>query len=268
MKKIVVTLLSFFVMAQSAFAKDISTYLTGNYINPKDAQERLEKVGFEIVTKYTSVKDGLTIVFTNAALIKEASKPTRAHAAVLRLFIDNAEKKISFTNPIYFGKAFMQDDYKAEVFEEQLASIKKVFPVLDESIDKLDEDDVSGYHFMMGMPYYEDSDELAEGTTEELLAQVKSYKKGKFVLFTLKLSDDSYLVGYDLAKRTKKFVKKIGRANGAVLPYTISIENGKATSMEAKYYLAVSYPLLTMTEFTTIATVPGAIKKDLSKPFK
>jgi hypothetical protein len=38
--------------------------------------------------------------------------------------------------------------------------------------------------------------------------------------------------------------------------------------MDAKYYIALSYPLLTMTEFTTIATVPGAISKELAKPFK
>ena len=268
MKKIVITLLSFFMMAQSAFAKDISAYLTGDYMDAKSAHERLVNAGFEIVTEYVSVKDGLTLVFTNDALKAEGAKPGRAHAAILRLFVDNAEKKISFTNPIYFGKAFMQGDYKAEVFEAQLASINKAFPVLNDSADKLDEDDISGYHFMMGMPYYEDNDLLGEGTTAELLKKTEQFKKGKGVLFTLKLNDDSYLIGYDLSKRTKKFVKKIGRSNGAVLPYCISIENGKATAMEAKYYLAISYPLLSMTEFTTIATVPGAIKKDLTKPFK
>jgi hypothetical protein len=40
-------------------------------------------------------------------LKKEASRPTRAHAAVLRLFVDEKAKTISITNPIYFGKAFM-----------------------------------------------------------------------------------------------------------------------------------------------------------------
>ena len=175
---------------------------------------------------------------------------------------------ISFTNPIYFGKAFMQDEYNAKVYEEALASISSSFNSLKDSVDKLDEDNIEAYHFMIGMPYYKDVNELGKGSTSELLVKVQNYKKGKFVLFTLKLSNDSYLVGYDLSKRTKKFVKKIGRANGAVLPYVISIENGLASSLEAKYYLAVSYPLLTMTEFTTIATIPGAIKKDLSKPFK
>ena len=66
----------------------------------------------------------------------------------------------------------------------------------------------------------------------------------------------------------KKFIKKIGRANASVLPYCISIEDSKATALAAKYYLAISYPLLSMGEFMTISTVPGAIKQDLTKAFK
>lgn len=268
MRRIVIAFFTLLALASSVNAKEISTYLVGDYLDASSAKVKLANAGFEVIAEYKSVKDGLTLVFTNEALKTQASKPKRAHAAVLRLFVDEKEQMISFTNPIYFGKAFMQDDYNAKVYESAKASIEGEFSGLKGSVDKLEEDDIAGYHFMMGMPYYEDVDELGEDTTTQLLKKVQTYKKGKFVLFTLKLNDDSYLVGYDLSKRTKKFVKKIGRANAAVLPYMISIENGLASSLEAKYYLAVSYPLLTMTEFTTIATVPGAIKKDLSKPFK
>lgn len=259
---------SMFVLSTNILAKDISAYLIGDYIDVSSAKEKLSKAGFEVLADYESVKDGSTIVFTNDALKSQAAKPGRANAAVLRLFIDHKEKMVSFTNPVYFGMAFMQNEYTPAIFETQLETIHHSFSGLRNSIDKLDSDDIPGFHFMMGMPYYEDADTLGEGSNSELLAKAKKYKKGKLFLFELKLSDESTLVGYDLDKRTKKFVQKIGRANGAVLPYCISIENGKATSLEAKYYLAVSYPLLTMTEFTTIATVPGAIKKDLAKPFK
>lgn len=269
MKKIFFLMLSFLMLSVLKLsAEDVNTYLVGEYVDTATAKSRLSGAGFEILAEYESVKDGTTIVFTNNMLKAQGAKPKRAHAAVLRLFIDDQEKKISFTNPIYFGKAFMQDEYDAVVFNTQLEAINSAFPNLVGSVDKLDSDALSGYHFMMGMPYYSDVDELGEATNTELLAKAKSYKNGKNLIFTLKLSDDSYLLGYDLDKRTKKFAEKIGRANAAVLPYCISIENGLASSLEAKYYLAVSYPLLTMTEFTTIATVPGAIKKDLAKSFK
>ncbi len=269
MKKIILLVASaMMLVSTSLFAKEISAYLVGAHAGVDTVKKSLVSAGFEVVTDYESVKDGTTIVFTNDALKAEAAKEKRAHMAVLRLFVDDQEKMISITNPVCFGRAFMQDDYKSDVFEAQLAALKGAFKNLKGSADKLDEDDIAGYHFMMGMPYYEDVDELAEGSTADLLAKAKSYKKGKLLLFSIKLSDDSYLLGYDLGKRTKKFVKKIGRANAAVLPYCISIENDLASSLEAKYYLAVSYPLLSMGEFTTISTVPGAIAKDLAKPFK
>ena len=268
MKKLLFLLLFALSLATEMCAKDVSAYLLGEYIDANKAEEQLTSAGFEVLAQYNPVKKGTTIIFTNEALKKEAAKKGRAYAAVLRLFIDEKEKMISFTNPLYFGRAFMQDDYNEAVFTAEAEAIKKAFPGLKDSVDKLDSDDLAGYHFMIGMPYYEDSDDLAQGSNALLLSKAKSYKKGKSFLFELKLSERSTLVGYELGKRTKKFVKKIGRANAAVLPYCISIEDGKASALEAKYYLALSYPLLTMTEFTTIATVPGAIKKDLSKPFK
>ena len=163
----------------------------------------------------------------------------------------------------------MQEQYDHTVFNAELEKINSAFSGLKSSKDEMLFDDLAAYHFMVGMPYYSDNDELAMGINDELVAKAKSsYKKGKLLVFELKLSDTSTLLGYELSKRTKKFVKKIGRANGAILPYTISVENGVASSLEAKYYIALSYPLLTMAEFTTIATVPGAIAKDLAKPFK
>lgn len=248
--------------------QDIPTYYVGEYIDVETATAKLSEVGFEVIAKYSPVKKGMTLVFTNDALKSEANKPGRSNAAVLRLFIDEQEKMISFTNPIYFGKAFMQDEYNHEVFNAQLEKINSVFKNLKPSVDKLKFDDLSGYNFMIGMPYYNDTDEIGTGTTAELVSKAKSYKKGKLEIFELKLSENNYLIGYELGKRTKKFVKKIGRANGAILPWCITIENNKATALNAKYYIAISYPLFTMSQFMGIATVPGAIEKDLSKAFK
>lgn len=248
----------------------VSTYLVGDYVSVKDAQERLEAAGFEIVAKYKSVKKGTTIVFTNDALKAEAAKPGRAYAAVSRLFVDDKMKMISFTNPIYFGKAFMQDEYNHEVFDGVLKSINSEFPGLKGSKDELAFDKLSGYHFMMGMPYYNDPDTLGKpsATNADAIAKAHAYKKGKAIVFEIKLSETSTLMGYDLGKRTKKFVKKIGRANAAILPYCVAIENGQAQALNAKYYIALSYPLLDMGGFMGIATVPGAITKDLEKAFK
>lgn len=249
-------------------AKEVSAYLVGKHIDVKSAKSKLKQAGFEVLATYSPVKKGTTIVFTNAALKAQGAKTGRAYAAILRLFIDDKEKMISFTNPVYFAKAYMQSEYDHSIFNAQLDAINREFSDLKGSVDKMKFDDLQDYHFMIGMPSYADVNELAKAKNEKLLSKARGYKKGKFMIFELKLSDNSTLVGYDLGKRTKKFVKKIGRANAAILPYCISIESGKASSLEAKYYIALSYPLLSMTEFTKIATVPGAITKDLEKIFK
>jgi len=262
-------LLSLLVMlgasASSVSAENVSAYLVGDHMDVKTARKKLKSIGYKILVTYDSVKDGQTIVFTNDTLKTQASKNKRAHAAVLRLFVDNQENTISITNPVYFGSAFMQDDYNANVFNAELEKLSGAFPGLEGSKDTLDDDDISGFHFMMGMPYYEDEDTLAKGSNSELLSKVKASGN---VLFELQLSDNSTLVGYKLGDVTSKFIDKIGRANSAVLPYCISIEDGKATALAAKYYLAISYPKLSMGEFMTISDVPGAILDDLEKPFK
>lgn len=257
----------FFGVGSVKASENVSAYLVGAYIETSVAKSKLQEAGFEVIASYSPIKDGTTLVFTNNVLKAEGAKPNRAHAAILRMFIDDKEKMVSITNPVYFGKAFMQDEYKEDVFIAQFEKINSAFPGLTTSKDKLEFDDLAYFHFMVGMPYYGDSDELATATNAELLTKAKEYKKGKLLIFELKLSDSSTLLGYDLGRRTKKFIKKIGRANAAVLPYCISIENGVASALAPKYYLAISYPLLTMGEFMTISTVPGALIKDLQKPF-
>jgi hypothetical protein len=53
-----------------------------------------------------------------------------------------------------------------------------------------------------------------------------------------------------------------------MLPYPILIENGKAKILDPKYYIAYMYPMLQMSEFMTIATIPDAMVKDCERVFR
>lgn len=246
----------------------INTYLHGEYMDVATAKGKLEAAGFEVVADYKSVKKGTTIVFTSAALKAEAAKPSRSNIAVMRLFVDEQEKMISITNPVYFGKAFMQEEYDHAIFNGELNKITKEFAGLKASPDQWEFDGLADYHFMISMPYYKEVDLLDQGPNADLIAKAKAYKKGKGLIFEIKLSENSTLLGYALGKRTSKFVKKIGRANAGILPYCITIEDNKATALSAKYYIAISYPLLDMNGFMGIMTIPGAVIKDYEKVFK
>ena len=248
----------------------VSTYLVGAYVDVDTVKTKLTEAGFEVVTTFKVDKKGeyTSIVFTNAALKAAANKTDRGFAAILRVLVNNEKKEISITNPIYFGKAFMQDEFDYQAALKVEASLVTVFGELKGSADAWEYEGLSGYHFMMGMPYYEESAVLSEGENADLIAKAKSYKKGKNLIFELQIAEGRTLLGYALGRKTSKFVKKIGYQNAQVLPYTILIEEGKAKMLAPKYYIAVSYPQLTMGEFMTIASVPGAIEKDLAKPFK
>ena len=71
-----------------------------------------------------------------------------------------------------------------------------------------------------------------------------------------------------MSKSTEDFIDTIGENNALVLPYTLLIEEGKAYALDPKFYLAISYPLLTLEEFMKISSVPSAIERKLKKSFK
>ncbi len=263
-------LLTFSLQAGSepAYSAKIPTYFQGAHLDVDSATDKLEDAGFDIVATYDSIKDGETIVFTCPTLKAEAAKPNRSFIAVMRLFIDNKEKTISITNPVYWGKAFMQDEYNHDKFTKVLNKIKNAFPGLKSSSDMMYYDDIAGYHFSYGMPYYGDQVVLAEASNKKLLASAKDYKNGKDLVFELKLSEKSTLLGYAIGSDTAMFPNKIGRANAGLLPWTIAIEDGKAKTLQGEYYIAISYPLLDMNGFMDIKSIPDSVIEDLAKPFK
>ncbi|MDF1880379.1 hypothetical protein JHD50_03510 [Sulfurimonas sp. MAG313] len=247
--------------------KVVHAYLVAPLITADEVSSKLLAAGFEVIGSYTVGKKLETVVFTNTTLRSMANKPNRGFAGIGRILIDGNKNQISISNPVYFGKAFMQDtaDYT------QMLSVKNaltsVFVGTKETGDKWGYSGLADYHFMVAMPYYQDSIVIGEGNVDFLLEKAEAYKEGKMHLFTLKLAKGKYLVGYGLSKRTANFPKKIGTDKAGLLPYTILIENEEARILAPKYYLAVSYPQLTMSQFMRIARIPGAIEKDLTKPF-
>lgn len=255
---------------EEAAPKEVHAYLIGDLMTPEEVSSKLTAAGFEVLgTFVVNKKEKLqTVVYTNEALKAMASKPGRGFAAIGRILIDPARAQISISNPVYFGKAFMQADADYAEMKKIKDTLTAAFAGLKEASDKWEYNGLADYHFMVSMPYYQDSIVVGEGDTAELVQKAESYKKGSSHLFTLKISEGKYLVGYDLDKRTAKFPEKIGTDKAGLLPYTILIENNEARILAPKFYLAVSYPQLTMGEFMKIATVPGAIEKDLNRPFK
>jgi hypothetical protein len=243
----------------------ISAYLRGKYMDVAAIEEKLKAAGFKHLSSAPVNKKGdlISVVFTNDALVSMASKSDKGFMATLRVLVDTKEKTISITNPLYLAKAFMQKEFNEKSTKKILDTLIIQFPDLTNSKDALKFQLLPQYQFMNGMPKYNNMIEVASGS--DLLERVKGNKR---LVFTQKLENGSTLIGIELRKRTRKFTKKIGRKNAAMLPYPILIENGKAKILDPKYYISLMYPMLTMSEFMTIATIPDAMVKDCEKMFQ
>ncbi len=269
------------VVAGYTGPKEVSTYVIAPLASTEEVKAALTSQGFEIVSvsKVTKAKMD-TIVFTHPHLKALANKPGRGFlAGSMRALVNTEGKEVRITNPRYFVRAFLQDDYKLNDEVPLLDALNKAFPQLTPSADKWEFDALPNYQFMISRPYYQDVIEINEGNLAELQAKLEKKAK-KNLIFKLELDKDRVLYGVNLGKRTMKFPDKIGVQNAGLLPWMVLIENhtvkkdgkesvvAKATAMRADYYIAISYPLLDLMGFATIMTVPGAVIKDLEKYLK
>ncbi|WP_321778225.1 hypothetical protein [Sulfurimonas sp.] len=245
----------------------VSAYLQTSIITKEELTQRLQSAGFKILGEYKVDKKAnyISMIFTNDELTKMASKTKRGFSGSIRLLIDKKNSQISILNPLYVNKAFMQDNYDEKVTKKTLKDLHSIFSDLKDSKDIVKFARLNRYQFMQNMPHYQDMIKVAIGENKKLL---KKARKSKKIIYEHHLDNGSVVIGVKLSRRTSKFVKKTGYQNSELLPYPILIEDNVAKILAPKYYIAIMYPNLSMSEFMTIATIPGAIQKDCDKVFR
>ncbi len=243
----------------------ISAHLRGKFMEPDAAAAALKKAGFTLLsqTALDPQKHLISLVFTDPELIAMASNPGRGFMASLRLLVDRETQQISITNPMYFAKAFMQASFDPTKAKALLRRVTTAFPGLENAKDSSKFQRLPSFQFMSGMPHYQEMATVARGTN--LLHRIQ---KNPNVVFRQKLHNGATLIGIRFTKRTQAFVKKIGTKNAALLPYPILIEKGQAKILDPRYYIAVMYPLLQMSEFMSIAKIPEAIIQESTQLFE
>jgi hypothetical protein len=245
----------------------VTAYLHTASMSLEELSKKLSDAGFEVLPSYTQDKEKTltSLVFTNKELVANASKTQRGFAGNLRATLDTKNNLLSISNPIYHLRAFMQEEYNQALAENTLETLRKSFEGLKNSDEILKFTVLERFQFMDGMPKYSDMRVISKASNASLLEKAKASKK---LLFEQKLENGSTLIGVELSRRTNKFIEKVGTQNAGLLPYPVLIENGEAKILDPKYYIALMYPMLKMSQFMTISTVPGAIQKDIDKIFR
>ena len=221
----------------------------------------MKENGFTILSEEEVLKGHKVLSITNPQL-----QATNTFMAVLNVHL-NGTDEIRVQNPSYLGAAYLGEHYKNGQFKDTLKALESALGDLYEVDDNYEAKELSGYQFMMGMPCFSDMIEVAEG--EGLEKYITSPKASKYVAYTLKLPNGTLLVGHKLRGRTNKFLNKIAaERNTNLLPYQSLVKEGKAVILDPKYYLALSLPLLSMSDFMKIASIPDAIVKEINRAYK
>ena len=193
-------------------------------------------------------------------------KSTNSFIAVLHLLV-NEGTELRVQNPSYFAAAYLGENYHYGDLNSTLNALDSALGGMYEVKEKYKLNALAEYHFMFGMPNVKDTVLLAKG--DDLEMKVKDKNNSQAVSYTLSLPNGTLLIGHLLSSRTYDYLKVIKAENNIqIFPYEVMIKDGKAVMLSPKYYLALSLPLLSMTDFLKIVSAPEVIINDIKKVYK
>ncbi|SFV57493.1 hypothetical protein MNB_SV-9-599 [hydrothermal vent metagenome] len=232
----------------------ISAYFLANPQTIEVLTYNLKINGFEVIATNKILKDKTVISITNEEL-----KNTNSFLSVIHILV-NGKDELRVQNPSYFGASYLQDKFKYGQFKQTKLALQKALGDMYISRDINKFSKLKDYHFMFGMPSFDD--------LITLKSEVKLKDKTKFA-YTLSLPNGSTLIGHKMSLSNNEFLNIVNAENNAqILPYQSIVKDGKAVMLDPKYYLPLSLPLLTMTDFMKIRTIPDDIEAELKKDFK
>jgi len=292
MKTLISLLFSIGILFQS-FAQNLNPYILGASSSQSVADVKplvtkaLSDNNFKVVGSYTPASDNnrYLLVVTHPALLKAAGKVggLTGFAATLRVGItrEGAITNISYTNPAYWGNAYYRDDFSnvQSDYESVIAAFTATMKSLDGykgtpfgSKEGIEADDLHDYHYMMGMPYFDDTEELnAFDSYAAAVAKIDAnLKKGvanaSLVYKVTVPGKELTIYGIALSGENgeSEFLPKIdilSPKHTAFLPYEILVMGKEVHMLHGRYRIALSFPDLTMGTFTKIMSTPGAIEE-------
>lgn len=295
MKKLF-SILLMIVAVSAANSQTLKPYILGSTLNgtfdeAKSAlKSSLEAAGFTVVGEYMPANDASRwIMIVSHPALDNAVKSVgglTGFAATLRAAITKEDNviNITYTNPAYWGNAYFRDDFGkvASDYDIITAAFKQAVDGVGTakgtpfgSEKGIEADDLHDYHYMFGMPYFDETKELGDFDNHaEAIAKIeKSLKWGKAGVKLVYKHDvpgtTLTLYGFALsgAKGEETFLPKIditSPKHTAFLPYELLVKDNEVHMLHGRFRIAIAFPDLTMGTFTKIMSTPGDIE-DLLK---
>ena len=246
-----------------------------------DTKSKLSAGGFEIIGEYAPYKGATIIIVTNDAL-KNNAKATEfgGYGGVQRIAVTDVAGKIqvTYTNAVYMANSYQM----AGKLDDVAAALKNALGEQETygSEKGLSAKDLQGYHYMFGMPYFEEPDVLSEhGSYDKAMQKVNAAldakKGGVTKIYQLDIPGKQQTVigvamteGMSSDATIMKEVDFKDIRGTAHLPYEMLIhKDGRVYALNAKFRIAMNFPDLSMAgkhSFMGIMASPDAIKKALS----
>ena len=251
----------------------------------------LNQYGFDVVGQYMPANDKNRWVFvvTHHELLNasESIGGLTAFAVTLRVGVTREGDKtiVSYTTPAYWGNAYYRDEFDkvADNYEKVEKAFENAFNHRGNFVGTgfgsekgLEVEKLRKYHYMFGMPYFEDveeleefeshkdalkmiDDKLKEGVPNVKLVYRVEIPRRSLVLYGLALSGEN---------GEAKFLPTIDLTSPkhtAFLPYEMLVNDKEVVMLHGRYRIALAFPDLTMGTFTKIMSTPGDIEDMLEQ---
>jgi hypothetical protein len=245
-----------------------------------DARAKVGAAGFQVVGSYEPYPGATVLAITSEEQKAAAARtPTGGYGAALRVSVTKVgeEVQVAYTNPVYLALAYRMKADLAPVAAKLAAALGR----LEEYGPKEGKtaEELQGYHYMFGMPYFDEPAEIASfGSQEQALKSVElglaTGRGGTRKIYRIDLPGDVSVFGVGLSAGCsgdafimKEIDFKPIRSTDH-LPYEVLVAGGEVRALHAKFRIAVNFPDLPMmgaNSFMNIRCAPDAIEDALQR---
>ncbi len=242
------------------------------------AKAKLAAAGFTVAGSYSPYAGTVVLAVTSDELAAAAAQARfGSYAAAQRVTVTKvgAETQVAYTNPVYMAAAYRM---KADL-SPLAAKLAKALGAMEEfgPPEGKRAKDLKGFHYMIGMPYFDDAWKLATFPSQaEALAAVAAGlaagRGGTKQVYRISVSPDETVFGVGLSDgcggdaNVMKEIDVKPLRSSAHLPYELIVSKGEVFALHAKFRIAVNFPDLSMMgdhSFMRIRCAPDSIEKAL-----